>query len=321
MADDLESGKKIEKSHVTTFTRNRKMKKIRRMWMLYVFLIIPIGLAILFNYVPLYGIQLAFKDFRAVDGIWGSQWNNFKHFKTLFSGFSFPKALINTIKISSLRILIGFPAPILFAILLNELRHIRYKKVVQTISYLPHFMSWVVLSGLIKEVLSPTRGVINYLIGLFGIAPIYFLTVESAFVPVLITTSIWQSVGWGAVIYLASISSIDPSLYEAAEVDGANRFQKASYITIPMLIPVMVILFILGLGDILNGGFDQIFNLMNPKVMNVADIIDTYTYRIGIEQLKYDLSTAVSLFKNVVGVVLIIMVNFFARRYTEYGIW
>jgi putative aldouronate transport system permease protein len=295
-------------------------KQARKMWLLYVFLAIPLGMTLLFSYAPMYGIQLAFKDFRVADGIWGSKWNGFKHFEILFSGRGFAQVLKNTIYISVMRIVTGFPVPILFALLLNEVRHLRYKKFVQTVSYLPYFMSWVVLGGIIQQILSPQRGVVNWLIGLFGVPPIYFLSVESMFVPILLITSIWQGAGWGAVIYLASMSSIDPGLYESAEIDGAGRFRRALHITVPMLAPVIVIQFILSMGGILNAGFDQIFNLMNPRVMDVADIIDTYVYRMGMEEMRYDFSTAVGLFKNVIGFGLVLLVNFFTGKFTEYGL-
>ena len=291
------------------------------MWILYLFLLIPVIHTFIFSYIPLYGIQIAFKDFNASKGIWGSAWNNFNHFRNLFAGASFPKVFWNTLYISFLRILVGFPAPIIFAILLNEIHSSKFKKVVQTVSYLPHFMSWVVLGGIIKELLNPQRGLINAVIQLFGGEPVYFITEPSMFRPIVIITGVWASVGWGAIIYLASMSSIDPQLYEAAEMDGANRFHKAIYVTIPSLMPIIVIQFILGLGGVLNGGFDQIFNLYNDKVMGVADIIDTYVYRMGLEELKYDFSTAVGLFKNVIGVILIVSVNIATSKISDYGIW
>jgi len=301
--------------------RQAGVKLMKRMWMLYLFLLVPVGFTILFNYVPMYGVQIAFKTFRAAEGIWGSKWNNFYHFYILFQGKTFPKALWNTIYISFMRLIVGFPMPIIFAILLNEIRGMMFKRVVQTVSYLPHFMSWVVLSGIIKQVLSPTRGVLNALLGLIGIEPIFFLTEVKMFVPILLISSIWAGVGWGAIIYLASMSAIDPELYESASIDGAGRFRKAVNITVPLLMPVITIQLILSLGGILSAGFDQIFNLMNPRVMDAAEIIDTYVYRIGLTDMKYDLAAAVGLFKNVVGVMLVIFANMFARRFSEFGIW
>lgn len=301
--------------------RSGKFKKMKRMWMLYLFLLIPVVHVFVFNYMPMYGVQLAFKDYRAALGIWDSPWNGFKHFNNLFAGASFYRVFWNTLYISVLKIIFSFPAPIILAILLNEVRHIKYKKVIQTISYLPHFMSWVVLGGIVKEFLSPQRGVVNAVIEAFGGTPIYFITEPSMFRTIVVGSNIWATIGWGAIIYLASMSAIDPQLYESVEIDGGNRWHKTIHITLPGLLPIIVIQFILGLGNILNAGFDQIFNLYNNKVMNVADIIDTYVYRMGLEEMKYDFSTAVGLFKNVIGVILILLVNALTSKVTDYGIW
>lgn len=301
--------------------RTLRHKKMKQMWLLYLMLFFPVAHTILFHYVPLYGIQLAFKDFIPVKGISGSPWIGLKHIGILFSGATFPKVLWNTVRISLLRILVCFPAPIIFALLLNEVMNLGFKKTVQTISYLPHFMSWVVLAGIIKEVLSPTRGILNSIRGIFGGAAINYIAQPSMFVPILLLSSLWQGIGWGAIIYLASMSSIDPELYEAAEIDGANRWHKAIHVTLPGIVPIIIIQYILTMGGVLNAGFEQIFNLMNNSVLEVADIIDTYVYRIGLQDMKYDLSTAVGLFKNVVGATLIIVSNMVIRKFSEYGIW
>jgi putative aldouronate transport system permease protein len=296
-------------------------REAKKMWMLYLFLLLPIIHTIIFHYLPMYGVVIAFKDFRPVDGILGSKWNNFQHFKDLFSSTGFFRVFKNTIKISILRLAFGFPAPIVLALLINEIWHVRFKKVVQTISYLPVFMSWVVLTGVFFEFLSVQRGPVNYLIKVLGGQPIDFFTNKRFFVPMLIFTDVWRGVGWGAVIYLASLSSVNPELYESAELDGANRFHKAIHISLPALTPVITILFILNLGGILNAGFDQIFNMYNPLVMEVADIIDTYVYRMGLVNAEYDFSAAVGLFKNVVGLILILITNSLVARISDYGIW
>jgi putative aldouronate transport system permease protein len=298
-----------------------KQKKIKQKTLLYIFLLFPMVSVFIFHYLPIYGIIIAFKDYKYFLGYLGSPWNNFRHFKVLFTSVYFLRVFKNTLIISSLRIIFSFPAPILFALLLNEIVSLRFKKVAQTISYLPHFLSWVVLAGIIIEILSPQRGLIGWIYNLFGKQAPLLLTDKNAFVPLLIITGIWKEVGWSAVIYLASLSSIDPGLYESASIDGANRLQKAFYITLPSLIPVMIILFILSLGRIMNAGFDQVFNLYNPVVYKVADIIDTYVYRMGILEMKYDFTTAVGLFKNVIGVFLIVSINMVIRKFSEYGIW
>lgn len=311
----------IGKSIVNRNKMAEKWAKAKKMKLLYLFLLFPLAHIIIFSYLPMYGIQIAFKDFIAGDGIIASKWNNFAHFKLLFESPGFFEVLKNTLKISGLRILFGYPAPIILALLLNEIMHLRFKKIVQTISYLPHFMSWVVLSGIFLEVFSVQRGIVNYILSLFGIAPVNFLISNTYFVPILIATGLWQGVGWGSVIYLASLASVNPELYESANLDGANRFHKAFYISLPSLIPVITILFILGLSGILDAGFDQIFNMYNPLVLETADIIDTFVYRTGLENMSYDYAAAIGLFKNVVGLLLIVVTNMIVRRFSDYGIW
>jgi len=296
-------------------------RRLNKYWMLYIFLAVPVVLLALFHYVPLYGIQIAFKDYRIGVGIWGSQWNNFQHFKDFFGTPYFGRIMRNTLLISFQRLLFGFPAPIILALLLNEVGSIHFKRVVQTISYLPHFMSWVVLAAILTEVLSPQRGIVAYFYTLLGKQPPNLLMEAALFQPLLILTGIWQGVGWGTVVYLAAISSIDLELYESASIDGAGRLQRAVYITIPALYPMITILFILQTGGILNAGFDQIFNLYNPIVYEVSDIIDTYVYRVGLIDRRYDFSTAVGLFKNVFGVLLLLLTNAVVKRFSENGIW
>ncbi|GHH97844.1 ABC transporter permease [Neobacillus kokaensis] len=304
-----------ERKTKATWVQMKKMKG------LYFMMLIPMVMLFIFHYIPMYGILIAFKNFSPGLGIWDSPWNNFEHFKRLFSDFLFLRALKNTIVISLLKIVIVFPAPIIFAILLNEIKNEKFKKVTQSISYLPHFMSWVILSAMVIEVFSPQRGIINFFITLFGGDPINFMADKTSFVPILILTDMWKEIGWGAIIYLASIASIDPQLYEAAEMDGAGRFHKMIHVTLPSIMPMVIIMFILRLGSILNAGFDQILNLYNPLVYEVADIIDTYVYRSGLEQFQFDYATAVGLFKNVVGIVLILTANAIIRRKSEHGIW
>ncbi|MFD0961329.1 ABC transporter permease [Paenibacillus chungangensis] len=307
--------KKTETVQRTTLQPMKKMK------LLYLMLLLPVIMLFVFNYLPMYGVLIAFKDFSPGLGIWGSAWNQFDHFTRLFSDFLFIRALSNTLWISILKIIIAFPAPILFALLLNEIRNQKFLKVTQSISYLPHFMSWVILSAMIIEVFSPQRGIVNFIITSFGGDPIHFLSSKLYFIPVLLLTDIWKEVGYGAIIYLAAIASVDPSLYEAADMDGAGRFKKMLHITLPSIMPMVIILFILRLGGILNAGFDQILNLYNPLVYEVADIIDTYVYRSGLEQFQFDYATAVGLFKNIIGVIFILGANAIIRRKSEHGIW
>ena len=281
------------------------------------FLLPAIAYFVIFKYIPIYGITLAFKEFNFKLGILNSPWVGLNYFERLFDSKRFWEVFVNTIAISGLKLLFGFPAPIILAILMNEIGSLKFKKFVQTISYLPHFLSWVVLASFIIELLSPSRGVINYIITLFGGKPIYFLTESQMFRGIIVLTYIWQSVGWGTIIYLAAISGIEMTQFEAAYIDGANRFQIIGRIILPAILPVISIVFILGLGRILDAGFDQIFNLYNPMVYSTGDIIDTYVYRIGLIDMEYSLSTAVGLFKNIIGLFLVLLTNFLVRRLND----
>ena len=301
--------------------RRQTLERAWRMRQFYVLLVPAVVLLIVFKYVPMYGAGIAFVDYNIVKGVLGSTWNNFKWFSWVFNDFFFWRVLRNTVILSLLRLAIGFPAPIILALLLNEVRSDPYKRIVQSVSYLPHFISWVVLGGIIKELLSPQRGVVPYLMAAVGLEPINFLTSPSTFRALLVATGVWQGVGWGSIIYLAALSGIDPELYESATVDGANRLQTALRVTLPALIPVMTILFLLQIGNILEQGWDQIFNLYNDVVVSVSDVFETLVYRSGIEGAKYSYATAINLFQNVVGFVLLIAANQIVRRYNEYSIW
>ncbi|MCY4372876.1 MAG: ABC transporter permease subunit [Spirochaetaceae bacterium] len=301
--------------------RRERWSRVRRMRLLYLSMLPALLLLFVFNYVPIYGIVIAFKNFQASRGILGSPWNNFENFEVLFGSFQFQRVMRNTVIISVQRIVFGFPAPILLALIINEFANSWWKKGIQSITYLPHFISWVVMAGILVEILSPQRGIIGYLYTVLGQDAPLLLTNRSVFRPILIATDVWKEVGWGSVIYLAAISSIDPTMYDVARIDGAGRVRQATAITLPSLLPVITILFILRLSGILNAGFDQIFNLYNELVYEVADIIDTYMYRVGILSQEFEFATAAGLFKNVVGVALIVLVNAVIRRFSDHGIW
>lgn len=310
-------------AHQTTFAA-----KTRRFWLQYwrnryLFLLFVPALIyyLVFCYGPLLGVQIAFKDYQFRKGILGSPWAGFKHFQALFSIRSFKEVFGNTLTISLLKLVFTFPTPILFAVLLSELRGTKFKKTVQTISYLPHFLSWVVLGGVFMQLLSPTTGPINGLLKQLGVPPVNFLTNVKWFRPVLVATSMWKGFGWGSIVYLAAISGVDPELYEAAEIDGAGRVRKILSITLPSIIPVVTIMFIFAIGGIVNDDFDQIFNLYNPSVYKVGDVLSTYTYRVGLVDMRYDFSTAVGLFKNVLAFALIVTTNAITKRINEYGLW
>jgi ABC-type polysaccharide transport system, permease component len=276
---------------------------------------------VIFQYVPLYGIQIAFKDYIFTKGVWGSKWVGLEYFKELMTLGSFWEVFRNTIIISGYKFIVGFPAPIIFALLLNEIRLVRFKKFVQTVSYLPHFLSWVILGGLFIQFLSPSSGPINIFLQSLGIKPIYFMADPKWFRSVLVTTSVWKGIGWGSIIYLAALSGINPELYEAATIDGANRFQKIIYITLPELTPVITIMLIFALGGIINDDFDQVFNMYNDAVLSTGDVISTYAYRVGLVKMQYSFSTAVGLFKNIIAFTLVMITNTIAKRINEYGIW
>lgn len=301
----------------------RTLKSYGKQYQL-VLMFLPAAITLaLFAYAPMYGLTIAFKDFALLKGISGSPWVGLENFRKLLTAPSFSEVFVNTIKISFLRLIFGFPAPILLALLLNEVGNARFKKVVQTISYLPHFLSWVVLAGIVIQILSPSSGIVNQIIVMFGGNPIYFVADPRYFVPMLIVTGIWKEVGWGTVVYLASITSISPELYEAATIGGAGRFQKMLHITLPALRPVVSIMFILNSGNLINAGFDQIYNLSNPAVYKVADIIDTYVYRRGLLDMKYSFSSAAGLFKNVISFALVLTTNGLVKVISgkENGIW
>ncbi len=306
--------KRVKVSNHSTQTQNKqksfKLSPYYKCRYLYLLVLPALIWYAFFCYGPLYGLQLAFKDYRMIDGIWNSPWIGFEHFKTMFFGANnFGQIMSNTIIISLYQIIFGFPAPIILALLFNEIRFPRFKRTVQVITYLPHFMSWVVLTSLFLTVLSPSTGAVNWFLGLFGIKPIYFMGDRSWFRFTLVTTAIWKEVGWSCIIYLAALTAIDPSLYEAATVDGANRFKQLLFITLPSLLPTISIMLVLRMGGILNAGFDQIINMYSPNVYSVADVLDTYTYRIGMVNIQYGLSTAVGLFKNIFAFACVLLTN------------
>ncbi len=295
-------------------------RRISKYKMLYVMLLPAVVFLIIFNYIPMYGATIAFKDFWMTKGILGSPWVGFEHFERLFATDKFWQVFRNTIEINLLRLLFGFPAPIVLAILLNEVRHKLFKRSIQTIVYLPHFISWVTIAGIIFSLLS-NEGLVNKIITAFGGESVNFLTSNAMFRPLLVLSGIWKEAGWGTIIFLAALAGVNPDLYEAATVDGANRFKQIVHITLPSLLPVISILLILNFGSMMNGGFDQVFNLYNTMVYESGDVIDTYVYRIGLTQGKYSMATAIGLFLNIINFLLLILVNQTAKRMSGQGIY
>lgn len=299
--------------------KNRYLENMRKHWMLYVMIIPGILFYILFKYVPLAGSIIAFQKYQILNGIMNSPWVWFDNFVHLFTYQDFYQVLRNTAIIASMQLVFGFPAPIILALLFNEVRLIIARRTIQSLFYMPHFLSWVIVGGIVFELLA-SQGFVNVMRGWFGLDPILFMQQEKYFRIIVVISGIWKEVGWGTIIYLAAIAGINPSLYEAAVVDGANRFKQVIYITIPALIPTVLVLFLLNIGNFLELGFDQIYNLLTPMTYSVGDIIETYVYRAGILQGQYSLTTAIGLFQSVFGFSLLWIFNRLARK-TEQGLW
>lgn len=297
------------------------LKEYKRCRYLLLLLLPVLAYYLIFHYLPMYGVIIAFKDFYPRMGVMGSEWVGFKHFEKLFSGIYFFPVLRNTLIISLGKLLFGFPMPIILCLLLNEVRHVFFKRSVQTITYLPHFISWVILAGIVTEILSPSRGVVNYIIQTLGGNPVFFLGSNSWFRTVLVGSSIWRDCGWQSIVYMAAISGVDAQLYEAADLDGASKLQKMRYVTLPCITPTIVIMFIFAVGGIITDDFDQIYNLLNAKVLNVGDVIGTYTYRVGLQEMNYSYATAVGLFRNVIALVLVTSTNTLSRKLSGSSLW
>lgn len=299
----------------------KKIEYVKQNWELYIFILPAIILIFIFNYIPMYGIQIAFKDFLAKKGILGSPWIGFKHFERFITSHNFFRLVGNTLRISLTGLIVGFPFPIILALLLNQMKQKRFKKIVQTVTYAPHFISTVVMCGMIILFLSPRSGIVNKIINLFGGQSILFLAEANFFVPIYVLSGIWQSAGWGAIIYLAALSGINPELYEAARVDGAGKFRRIIHIDIPGITPTIVILLILSLGGIMSVGFEKAFLLQNSLNLSRSEIIATFTYRVGLIDGQFSFSTAVGLFNTVINFILLVIVNRFSRKVSEVSLW
>jgi putative aldouronate transport system permease protein len=275
----------------------------------------------IFHYGPMYGAIIAFKDYQLLEGVFASPWVGLDNFTRLFDNDSFLEAFRNTLLISLYKLIFGFPAPIVFALLLNEIRLVLFKQLVQTITYMPHFVSWVILAGMMIPFLSPSIGPVNAVLKYAGLDPIYFLADTHWFRTVLVVSDTWKDLGWGSIIYFASLAGINRELYESADVDGANRFKKMWHITLPGIFPAIVIMFIFAVGKLIQDDFDQVFNLYNPAVYEVGDVVSTYVYRVGLVGLDYSLAAAVGLFKNVIALFMVAGANWLTKRFSEYSLW
>ncbi len=292
-----------------------------RDWQLVVLCLLPVTYYIVFHYLPMYGVQIAFKDYYAARGITGSPWVGFKHFKRFFTSYQFWPLIKNTLSLSFLQLLIGFPIPLILAILLNQMRNTRFRKFVQSVTYCPHFISIVVLTGMIGIFLSPRSGLVNLVLMFFGQETVHFMAEPGWFRPIYILSGIWQNAGWSAIIYIAALASISPDLYEAAKIDGANKWQLIRHIDIPGIAPTAIMMLILEVGKIMNIGFQKAYLLQNGLNITASEIIPTYIYKIGLIDAQYSYSAAIGLFNNIINIILLVTVNKIAQRTSENSLW
>jgi putative aldouronate transport system permease protein len=316
----LASDKKIM-INVSSNKRKKVIKKMLQNYELYLFILPALIYFITFHYAPMYGIIIAFKNYIPTKGFWGSPWAGFRHFTNFFNSYYFWLLLKNTVGIAFYSLIAGFPIPIILALALNEVQNKHFKKIVQNVTYAPHFISTVVMVGMLISFLSPSSGVVNQFIQFLGFEPINFLGKENMFKDIYVWSGIWQGMGWGSIVYLGALSGIDPQLHEAGIVDGATRFQRIIHINIPSIMPTMVILLILNLGSIMNVGFEKIFLMQNPLVMDASEVISTYVYRMGLQKAQYSFSAAVGLFNSLINFTLLITVNSIAKKLNETSLW
>lgn len=305
---------------------NKKRKKgamyyIKKDFVLYLFLVIPIIYFLIFHYAPMYGIVIAFKDYNLFKGVFGSAWIGFDVFKEIFRMPEFYRALRNTMILNLLTLFIGFPAPIILAIIIHEIPFKGFKKFTQLVVYMPHFLSWIIIGGIALQIFSPTTGLINQLIIAAGKEPIPFLTEKWHWLVVYIGVDIWHAAGWGTILYLAAITGINSELYESAEIDGAGRLKKIWHITLPGIKPTIVTLLILHMGKMMSISFDQPYLLGNTFVKDFSEVISTFVYRVGLQSSRFNVATAVGLFQSIVGIILVLLTNFIAEKLGEDGIW
>lgn len=272
---------------------------------------------IMFHYKPMYGIIIAFKDFSMRKGITGSPWIGFENFTRLFSSYWFPIIIKNTLTLSLLNLIVGFPIPIILALLLNEVNNGRFRKTFQTISYAPHFISVVVLCGMLVIFTNPTHGIINILLNKIGVESINFLGIAADFKWVYVLSGVWQEMGWGSIIYFAALSSVDKSLIEAADIDGANRLQKIWYINLPVLVPTIMVLLVLQFGSLLSVGYEKVYLLQNSSNLSASEVISTYVYKVGLQQADFSFSAAVDVFNSVINTTILLLANGISRKLTH----
>ncbi|KKI88894.1 sugar ABC transporter permease [Bacillus sp. SA1-12] len=297
------------------------LNTFKRDYQLWLMILPAIIIIFVFNYIPMYGIQLAFREFDFTKGLTGGEWVGLKYFQQFIESHMFTDLLKNTISISLATIIVGFPAPIILALLINQIKWKRGKKILQTTVYLPHFISIVVLVGLLNVLLSPNTGIVGNLMSALGLGDVNLLASTNTFIPVYVLSDIWQHVGWNSIIYLAALASVDPQLYDSAKIDGANRWQIIRNVEIPALIPTIIILLILNMGSIISTGFEKIFLMQNPLNLPVSEVIETYVYKIGIISSQFSYAAAIGLFNTLINFALLVMVNYIAKRVSNISLW
>ncbi|REJ06769.1 sugar ABC transporter permease [Microbacterium bovistercoris] len=295
-------------------------RALKRDWRLYTFLILPLLFLLIFRYIPMLGNIIAFRRFRPGGSIFGDEWVGFYYFETFIHSAQFWQVFWNTVILGGFTLLICFPLPIILALMLNELRLRRFKRIVQTISYLPHFMSVVIVAGLVLQI-TALNGTINQIVQAFGAEPIPFMQQPQWFRSIYVSSEAWQTVGWGTILYLAALTTIDEQLYEAARIDGANRWQQTWHITLPGIRPTMVVLLILNIGSFMAVGFEKVLLLQNPLIYSTADVISTYLYRVGIQSAQFSYATAIGLFEALIGLTLVLGANYISRRLVGTSLW
>ena len=298
-------------------------RALGKYWQLYLLLVPVIAYYVIFKYVPMLGAQIAFRNFKFSKGIWGSQWVGLKHFTRFFSTYNSLTIISNTFILSFLQLIFCFPIPIILALIFNEIRSARFKKSMQTITYAPHFISTIVVVGMLMSLCSPSTGVINKLLVTLGLTdePLYLMGRAEYFRMMYIISGIWKDSGWNAIIFISALSAIDVSLYEAAKVDGASRWQQLIKITLPCILPTIIIMLILECGRVLNIGFEKVYAMQTDLNLSVSEVISTHTYKLGLEKLQYDYATAIGLFNSLVSFIMLITVNWISKRVTETSLW
>lgn len=311
----------MDKKHLVQSLKPNTWGRIVRNWDLYLLFIPVVAYFVIFHYIPMYGVQIAFKRFSGTAGIWGSPWVGVEHFQRFFRSYYFKQLIGNTVTISLYSLVVGFPMPIILALMMNEVHSSKFRRTVQTVTYAPHFISTVVIVGMLQLFLSPQAGFINKIITALGAQSVNFMYEPGWFKTIYVLSGVWQGAGWGSIIYMAALTGIDPQLHEAAIIDGAKRIQRIWHINIPGILPTAVIMLILASGNIMSVGFEKVFLMMNDLNRSSADVISTFVYRVGLIQTDYSFASAVGLFNSVINLFLLILVNSVARKISETSLW